>query len=81
MSWIPDIIDLMVLAALKVNKERREAGMEETDANTVIRAIEIFKERYGIKAPLTLFEMDDIITELKEEKRNAKNKKGRTSKS
>ena len=55
--------------------------MEETDQPTVIRAIEIFKERYGIKAPLTLFEMDDIITELKEEKRNAKNKKGRTSKS
>jgi len=48
--------------------------MEDTDQQTVIRAIEIFKSRHGIKAPLTLFEMDEIITELKEEARKTKKK-------
>ena len=46
--------------------------MEDTDQPTVIKAIEIFKERYGIKTPLTLFEMDEIITELKEEAKQTK---------
>lgn len=51
--------------------------MEDTDQPTVIRAIEIFKERYGIKTPLTLFEMDEIITELKEEAKQTKTTKGK----
>ena len=54
--------------------------MEETDANTTMKAIKIFKDRHGIKAPLTTEGMDKIIVELKQEIRNAKNKKGRTSK-
>ncbi len=68
------MIDLMVLEALGVNKKRREAGMEETDANTTMKAIKIFKERHGIKAPLTTEGMDKIIVELKEEARKRKTK-------
>jgi len=49
--------------------------MEDTDQPTVIRAIEIFKERYGIKEPLDLFRMDEIIAELKEEAKQTKKKR------
>jgi len=48
--------------------------MEETDANTTMKAIKIFKERHGIKAPLTTEGMDRIIVELKEEARKKKTK-------
>ena len=51
--------------------------MEEANQDTILKAIEIFKERYGIKAPLTLFEMDDIILELKEANKNKAKKKGK----
>jgi len=40
--------------------------MEETDANTTMKAIKIFKDRHGIKAPLTTEGMDKIIVELKQ---------------
>ena len=46
--------------------------MEEASPDMVMNAIEIFKERYGIKTPLDLFRMDSIITELKEEARKTK---------
>ena len=49
--------------------------MEETDEATVLRAIETFKFRHGIKAPLTTEGMDKIIIEIKEEKK--KKAKGR----
>ncbi len=54
--------------------------MEETSQPMVLNAIEIFKERYGIKTPLDLFRMDEIIVELKAEankkvKRTKKEKK------
>ena len=49
--------------------------MEDTDQATVVRAIEIFKDRYGIKEPLDLFRMDDIIAELKEEMKTKKRRK------
>ena len=51
--------------------------MEEASQDMVVKAIEIFKERHGIKTPLTLFEMDDIIRELKEANKNKAKKKGR----
>jgi hypothetical protein len=46
--------------------------MEEASQEIVIKAIEIFKERYGIKEPLDLFRMDDIIREVKEKTRRRK---------
>ena len=46
--------------------------MEETDANTAMKAIKIFKDRHGIKTPLTTEGMDKIIIELKEEARKKK---------
>ena len=49
--------------------------MEETDEATILRAIETFKFRHGIKAPLTTEGMDKIIIEIKEEKK--KKAKGR----
>ena len=49
--------------------------MEEASQDMVVEAIEIFKFRYGIKAPLTLFEMDEIITELKKEQKGKKKSK------
>ena len=49
--------------------------MEETDEATVLRAIETFKFRYGIKAPLTTEGMDKIILEIKAEKQTKKGRK------
>ena len=48
--------------------------MEDANPDMVMNAIEIFKERYGIKEPLDLFRMDSIITELKEAKKTKKKK-------
>jgi len=50
--------------------------MEETNPELTFEAIKLFKERHGIKAPLTVEGMDEIIIELKE-KINNKKKKGR----
>jgi len=75
-GWVPDIIDMMIYAAGKHNKKRREAMMEEASQEIVVNAIEIFKDRYGIREPLDLFRMDTIITELKQEARKTKRKKG-----
>ena len=46
--------------------------MEEASQDIVMNAIEIFKERYGIKEPLDLFRMDDIIRELKQKQTTTK---------
>ena len=59
----------------QVGPGRRYIEMEEASPDMVMNAIEIFKERYGIKTPLTLFEMDSIITELKEEDKITKTKR------
>lgn len=48
--------------------------MEEANQEMVLRAIEIFKDKYGIKEPLDLFRMDEIITELKKEAKTTKRK-------
>ena len=50
--------------------------MEEASQDMVMNAIEIFKDRYGIKEPLDLFRMDEIIAELKQ-KQQKKKKKGK----
>jgi len=49
--------------------------MEEASQDMVMNAIEIFKDRYGIKEPLDLFRMDEIIAELKEAKKTKRRKK------
>ena len=49
--------------------------MEEANQDIVMKAIEIFKDRYGIKEPLDLFRMDEIIAELKEAKKTKRRKK------
>ena len=46
--------------------------MEEASQDMVMNAIEIFKDRYGIKEPLDLFRMDEIIVELKQKLAKAK---------
>ena len=50
--------------------------MEEASQDMVMNAIEIFKDRHGIKEPLDLFRMESIITELKEAKKTNKLPKG-----
>jgi len=49
--------------------------MEHTDEDTTFKAIMIFKERYGIKAPLTTEGMDEIIKELKQKQTKTKRRK------
>ena len=41
--------------------------MEETSPKILYRAIEIFKEKYGIKTPLDTDRLDKIIRQLKKE--------------
>ncbi len=54
-----------------------EDSMEDASQTMVMEAIEIFKGRYGIKEPLDLFRMDDIIAELKEKAKTTKKKRGK----
>ena len=49
--------------------------MEDIDPNMLYKAIEIFKERYGIKEPLTTEGMDKIIVELKQKQTKTKRRK------
>jgi len=49
--------------------------MEDTNQDMVIEAIEIFKGRYGIREPLDLFRMDEIIEELKQKQKKTKGRK------
>ena len=51
--------------------------MEDTNQEMVLEAIEIFKSRYGIKEPLDLFRMDEIIEELKQKQKQTKKKRGK----
>ena len=46
--------------------------MQETNPQELMRAIEIFKKREGIKTPLDMFKLDEIIEELREEKKGSK---------
>ena len=43
-----------------------------------MKAIEIFKGRFGIKTPLDMFKLDEIIVELRESSRKSKSKGGRS---
>ena len=65
MSWIPNLLDIIMYKINKHIVERRKAGMVEASSDIIYNAIEIFKERYGIKEPLDLERMDKIIIELK----------------
>jgi hypothetical protein len=49
--------------------------MEEASQEIVMKAIEVFKSRYGIKEPLDLFRFDDIVRELKAEAKPKKRRK------
>jgi len=46
--------------------------MQDTNPQELMRAMEIFKEREGIKTPLDMFKLDKIIEELR-----AKNKENK----
>ena len=77
MSWIPNLLDIIMY---KINGhiiKRREAGMEEASSDIIYNAIEIFKERYGIKTPLDLERMDKIIVELKEASKKPKRRRSK----
>jgi hypothetical protein len=43
--------------------------MNETNPKELTKAIEIFKEKYGDKEPLNMFELDEIIIQLRKEKK------------
>ncbi len=48
--------------------------MNETNPQELMKAIEIFKNRYGIKTPLDMFKLDEIIEELRTEANKSKRK-------
>ena len=48
--------------------------MEEVTRELTYKAIELFKERYGVKEPLDLFRFEEIIRELKTEATTTKRK-------
>ena len=52
--------------------------MNETNPDELMKAIEIFKGRFGIKTPLDMFKLDEIIVELRESSRKSKSKGGRS---
>ena len=47
--------------------KKGESKMEQTDAKTLSRAMEIYKEKYG-KGQVEIPKLDEIIRELKGEK-------------
>ena len=48
---------------------RGENNMNETNPKELAKAIEIFKEKYGDKEPLDMFKLDEIIIQLRKEKK------------
>ena len=46
--------------------------MKDTSPQELMKAMEIFKEREGIKTPLDMFKLDKIIEELRAKKKESK---------
>ena len=46
--------------------------MQDTNPQELMKAMEIFKEREGVKTPLDMFKLDEIIEELREAKKKEK---------
>jgi len=46
--------------------------MRETNPTELMEAIERFKREYGVKTPLDMFKLDEIIEEIREEKKGNK---------
>ena len=66
-GWIPDAVDMIYYIDMKfIDKEYKD--MEHTDSKTLLKAIKIFKERYGILEPLNTEGIEKILKELKEKK-------------
>lgn len=42
--------------------------MRDTNPDELMKAIEIFKQENGIKTPLDMFKLDDIIDRMREKK-------------
>ena len=51
--------------------------MGDTNPQELLKAIEVFKHKYGIYEPLDMFKLDDIIAELRTEATKTKKKKGK----
>lgn len=51
----------------KVQAERRGLRMRNTTEKEIIKAIRVYKEKYGIKTPLDMFVLDKIIDKLRGE--------------
>lgn len=49
--------------------------MGDTNQAELMEAIEVFKYRYGIKEPLDMFRLDEIIEELRNKKETKEKKK------
>ena len=69
MSWIPDVTDIVGYILFKVQLERRDLGMKDTTEKELFEAIQRYKNKYGIKTPLDMFKLDEIIDEMREEKK------------
>lgn len=46
--------------------------MADTNSTELMEAIERFKNKYGIKTPLDMFKLDEIIEEIRAEKKGKK---------
>jgi hypothetical protein len=51
--------------------------MGDTNSQELLKAIEVFKQKYGVYEPLDMFRLDDIIAGLRTEATKTKNKKGK----
>jgi len=69
MSWIPDVTDMVGYILFKVKLERRDLGMKDTTEKELFEAIQKYKEQYGIRTPLDMFRLDEIIDKMREEKK------------
>ena len=49
--------------------------MGDTNPQELAKAIEVFREEYGDKAPLDMFKLDEIIIKLREKPNTTRNKK------
>ena len=53
----------------KIQQERRDSRMKETNEKELYKAIERYKQVYGIKTPLDMFKLDEIIDEIRKEEK------------
>ena len=68
-GYIPDMNEMIGYMMLKIAQERRDLRMKDTTETELFKAIQKYKEVYGIKTPLDMFKLDEIIDKMREEKK------------